>query len=215
MADAFCNLVPEARAFLANLAQNNSREWFQANKEQYDAQLKRPALLLLDQIAADLGKMTGQQVSTKLFRPNRDVRFSKDKTPYHEHLHMLWTTQGVDRQPLGWFFGISPKYISIGAGQMAFEKKAITLWRTTIDGPHGRDFETLIQTLKANGFRIDPPELKRVPSPYAKDHPREALLRRKSLAVWQEFRELPEPTHALKTTFKALQPLAKLLYQLT
>lgn len=216
MSDSFATLIPDARAFLSELAQTNSREWFLDNKARYDSHLKRPAELLLEQGAADLGKLTGHPVKTKLFRPHRDVRFSKDKTPYHQHLHMLWTTDTGGRQPIGWFFGIGLDYISIGAGLMGFEKDTLTQWRLAIDGPHGPEFAETIEQLKSNGFRIADPELKRVPSPYDKDHPRGELLKRKSLSAWRDYAEaLDAPTQALQETFKDLSPLTKQLRTLT
>ncbi|GAA6206982.1 DUF2461 domain-containing protein [Cognatishimia sp. WU-CL00825] len=209
MSDAFSQLIPETRAFLKALEKNNNRDWFLDHKDRYDSNLKRPAELLLDQAAYDLGKITGDPVKTKLFRPHRDVRFSKDKTPYHLHLHMLWTTDTGGRQPLGWFFGIGLDYISIGGGLMGFEKQTLLDWRAAVDGPAGQGFDTLMDDLASQGFRIAEPELKRVPAPYAKDHPQAALLRRKSLSAWQDFdtAELGAPTAALATVFQRLTPL--------
>ncbi len=215
MSDAFANLVPDTRSFLSELALHNTRDWFQDNKDWYDHELKRPAELLLEHMVPVLHKMTDKQVTTKLFRPHRDVRFSKDKTPYHQHLHMAWTTHSPGRQSIGWFFGISPEYISIGAGMMAFEKDSMIHWRNTIDGPNGVDVVDTLIDLKAQGFRVDEPELKRVPAPYSKDHPRHILLRRKSLTVWRDFDEMPDPVETLRSTFKTLMPIAKLLRQIS
>lgn len=92
MPDPFASLIPDARRFLGELFENNSRDWFAGQKSRYDADLKIPATLLLDQIAQDVGRATGATLTPKLFRAHRDVRFSKDKTPYHTHLHLLWAT---------------------------------------------------------------------------------------------------------------------------
>lgn len=210
--DPFASLVPEARAFLTKLESNNSRDWFQDNKAQYDTRLKNPALALLDVISADLGRMTAQPVTTKLFRPHRDVRFSKDKTPYHTHLHMLWTTPaGASAQ--GWYFGISPSYISIGAGVMGFDKTALLNWRAAVD--QDATFATLVSDLTDKGARLSEPELKRVPAPYAKDHPRGDLLRHKGLSVW--FDKSPQDikkgglTETIMTAFSDLLPVQSAL----
>ncbi len=93
MPDPFADLIPQARAFLGELSSNNTRDWFTAHKTRYESKLKAPALLFLDQVAHDLGRSTGQSLRPKLFRAHRDVRFSKDKTPYHTHLNMLWTIE--------------------------------------------------------------------------------------------------------------------------
>lgn len=211
--DTFQSLIPDARAFLGELAENNNRDWFLANKDRYDSTLKRPAELLLEQAGADLAKSLETEVKPKLFRANRDVRFSKDKTPYHQHLHMLWTADLGGIQPLGFFFGISLNYISIGAGLMSFEKETLTSWRAMIDGPLGADYAAQISNLGNQGFRIGEPELKRVPAPYDKEHPRGDLLKRKSLSAWKDFDEdsIPAPTKTLATVFKDLDPLVQML----
>ena len=89
MADDFAQMIPDARDFYARLAQNNTRDWWTEHKSEYEARLKAPALLFLDITADWLRDLSGSTITTKLFRPHRDVRFSKDKTPYNTHLHMF------------------------------------------------------------------------------------------------------------------------------
>lgn len=211
--DTFQSLIPDARGFLSELAANNNRDWFLANKDRYDGTLKRPAELLLEQVGANLRKSLDTSVKPKLFRANRDVRFSKDKTPYHLHLHMLWTADFGGLQPVGFFFGIGLNYISVGAGLMGFEKDTLTSWRVAIDGPLGVDYQKQTENLCKGGFRIAEPELKRVPAPYAKDHPRGELLKRKSLSAWKDFEEdaISAPVKTLETVFKDLDPLVQML----
>lgn len=208
MHDPFADLIPDARAFLAGLAQNNSRDWFTAHKEEYEATLKHPALLLLDQLAAQLKAQGEQTVTTKLFRPHRDVRFSKDKTPYNSHLHMLWQ---VGQAAL--FFGVAPDYVTFGGGVMAFDKNQLTNWRAAVDSDTGGDIANLTQTLMAQGYTPDAAELKRVPAPYDKDHPRAELLRHKSFKLWRQVPEQdwPTPISALQTGADDLRPLLDLL----
>ncbi|TMV09601.1 TIGR02453 family protein [Ruegeria sediminis] len=205
MPDPFAQLIPEARAFLAELSANNTRDWFTAQKSRYDRELKAPATLLLDQFALQIGPGAG----TKLFRPHRDVRFSKDKTPYNTHLHMLWTLPGDALQQPGFFFGISPDYVSIGGGVMGFDKEPLARWRDAVSGDFGKDMQALLAGYRDQGLRMDEPELKRVPPPFDKAHPHADLLRRKSLTVW---RDLPQaafdaPLTALQDTWQNLQPL--------
>ncbi len=213
MCDDFHSLVTDARQFLSELAEDNSRDWFLENKARYDSTLKRPAELLLAQTGADLSKALGSAVTPKLFRPQRDVRFSKDKTPYHLHLHMLWNANLGGVQPVNFFYGISLNYISVGAGYMGFEKDTLTSWRCMIDGPLGTDVEAMLTELTVAGFRIADPELKRVPAPYDKDHPRGPLLKRKSLSVWRDFEaeDMTAPTKTLARVFEDLSPVVQLL----
>lgn len=209
--DPFTRLIPESLAFLKDLRQNNTRDWFTAQKSRYEAELKTPATLLLDQVAADLQKGWGRHVTTKLFRPHRDVRFSKDKTPYHTHLHMLWTLD--DGASPGFFFGVSPEYVRAGAGLMAFDKAALIRWRAAIDGPAGDTITAVLAAAEKDGLTPDAPDLKRVPAPFPQDHRHGDLLRRKGLAIWADLPEASQaqPTDALRTQFSAARPVIEAL----
>ena len=208
MTDAFAQFIPEARAFLTDLSAHNTRDWFADHKPQYEAQLKRPARLLLDQVAADLTRRTDTKVCTKLFRPQRDVRFSKDKTPYHTHLHMLWQVGHY-----GLFLGLSPSYVRVGGGIMAYDKSQLLRWRAAVDQEFGDQLQALLDILALRNFAPDTPELKRVPAPYDKSHPHGRLLRRKSLTVWAELpdAQIRHPVAALDGSFATLKPLLDLL----
>lgn len=204
MPDAFAQMIPEARAFLRELAAHNTRDWFAAHKPRYDAELKAPATLLLDSVAQDWGRVIGKPLKPRLFRPQRDVRFSRDKTPYTTHLHMLWAE--AEGGP-GWFFGISPDYVTAGAGIMGFDKAQLTAWRAAVDGPAGA---RMADALVVTGARLDEPELKRVPAPYDKSHPQAALLRRKSLAIWSDIEDASAAgglIAALTGAFESFRPV--------
>ncbi|MFY0618027.1 DUF2461 domain-containing protein [Shimia sp.] len=203
-------LIEDTQMFLSKLAENNTREWFVAHKETYEDQLKSPAQVLLDQVGAALHQQTGHVPTSKLFRPNRDVRFSKDKTPYHLHLHMLWLTP-----PTGWFFGIGLQTVSIGAGIMGFDTDGVSRWRAAVASAQGDAIASEVQSLLDLGARLQEPELKRVPAPFDKEHQHRDLLRRKSLCLW--FDRQPESlaqcplTEEISATFEKLAPLNHLL----
>lgn len=207
MSDPFAALIPEARAFLRDLAAQNTRDWFGAHKSRYEAKLKAPALLLLDQVAQERGP--GAPLTSKLFRPHRDVRFSKDKTPYHTHLHMMWTLPGNAGFAPALFFGIAPDYVTAGGGVMAFDKPGLMAWRTGVDGAFGARLTGLLEQAARNGLTPDAPVLKRVPAPYGTDHPRADLLRRKGLALWRPFQdaEIAHPLATLARVFDDLTPV--------
>lgn len=197
-------LYRDARQFLIELAANNDRDWFSRNKARYDTHLKRPAERLLAELGGTIAALAGSPVRGKLFRPHRDVRFSEDKEPYHTHLHLLWTAP----DGRGWFFGLSPDYASAGAGMMVFLPEMLEHWYEAVAGAHG---ETLAASLDAGGWRLNPPDLKRVPPPYPPDHPREALLRRKGLIAWVDDLDaalLDDPRGALNEAFTGLSPVS-------
>jgi hypothetical protein len=152
--NAFGTLIADARSFYADLAQNNTKAWFTEHKSHYDTALKTPAKLLLDQIAPHVAELSEGTVKTKLYRPHRDIRFSKDKTPYSLHLHMLWSPQGNGTQP-GYFFGISEQYVTAGAGIMAFDKAQQTGWRAWVS--EGRTHRRACPQTYSRPLRQGPP----------------------------------------------------------
>ncbi|MGH1577525.1 TIGR02453 family protein [Planktotalea sp.] len=208
MADDFTKFIPEARAFLSELALNNKREWFHDNKSRFDAQIKTPAKHLLNVIAPQLSEKLDVPVTTKLFRANRDVRFSKDKTPYTLHVHMLWTAQGATAQP-SYFFGIAKEYVTAGAGIMGFDKTQQSAWRAWVSEREGDHLQARIDAALSQGATLREAELKRVPAPFGKDHPRGDLLRRKSMTLWKDIEsdaasDLPA---AILSAFKLFDPV--------
>ncbi len=202
---AYSTLITDSRAFLNELSENNNREWFNENKTRYDTALKKPAKALLGDLQAQLATLLEQPVSTKLFRANRDVRFSKDKTPYSTHLHMMWTPQGNGTQP-AYFFGIAQEYVKVGAGVMSFDKAQQSAWRAWVSEREGDAFQTRID---ATGATLGKPELKRVPSPFEKDHPRAELLQRKSLVLWKDIETEPsaDVAGAINDAFTLFNPV--------
>jgi len=174
---------PQTNAFLADLAANNSRDWFTQNRARYDTQYLAPAKAFADAFAAQLERRSGAPVDTRLFRIHRDVRFAKDKTPYNTHVHIAWRNPGA---ALWWMFGLEVDALVIGFGCFGFGKDKLDHWRRLLDSPAGAELQDIVQGLTDAGLRIDPPSLKRVPAPFDKDHPRGVLLRHKELAIWKD-----------------------------
>lgn len=197
------DFASNVRSFLEDLSRNNERDWFRMQKSRYDAEVKRPAERLLESLVPKLEAQTGQTVRTKLFRPHRDVRFSEDKTPYHVHLHAVWSVP----DGRGWYFGLAPDYATLGGGIMSFDDEQLENWREAVEGPAGDELLGLLTEMSA---RVDPPELKRVPAPHGRDHPHEDLLRRTGLVAWIDgiFDDLvPDPEAGLASTLDRLGPL--------
>ena len=204
------NLITDARRFLTTLHANNNRDWWQDNKATYDSDLKAPAMVLMAALTDPLAQLTGEDISTKLFRPHRDVRFSKDKTPYNTHLHMMWQVNaGAPQNPV-FFFGIGLDYITTGAGIMGFDKPVLENWRKMVDLDTDR-ITGIIADVEQAGFALREPALKRVPATYDKDHPAGHLLRMKGVTASAEIAPDAKLPNAVLQNFKALWPLNNLL----
>ncbi len=169
--------------FLSDLRANNKREWFQENKKRYEAELKKPGALFALAFANTLGEKLGQEQQAKVYRINRDVRFSKDKTPYNSHLHISTCFDPKTDAP-AFMFGIEPNKLTLGMGCMGFSKTGLDKWRAGVDGKQGALFANEVSKLQAKGFRISEPNLKRVPTPYSQDHERAEFLKYKGFMLW-------------------------------
>ncbi|MEM1233756.1 MAG: DUF2461 domain-containing protein [Pseudomonadota bacterium] len=212
MPSLLTRLIHDAQTFLTSLEAENTREWWTAHKEDYEEKLKAPAQTLLAEMSGKLSRLTDAPVGTKLFRPQRDIRFAKDKTPYHTHLHMLWSVPGNGPIKPAYFFGISPNYVTLGAGQRDFDKAGLEAWRHHAD-IKGHEVAILMNTLTDADFRISDPAYKRVPAPYPKNHPNEAILRRKGLTAWRDS-DAGLTRDQMAQVFDALTPLVLLLARL-
>lgn len=180
----------ESLSFLTDLAANNSREWFQAYKPDYERLIKKPADTFRADLEDVLGGMTGHQMSSKQFRINRDLRFSKDKTPYNTHIRMaFWPREaafgGRDGQPPSFFLSIEADHIRLGTGCMAFPGPVLARYLDDLPSGFGDEVETLLADLERQGFEKSEPDLARAPKsvPAGTSHP--LLARHKGLAVWK------------------------------
>ena len=184
MSDGFTELIDVSNAFFSDLAKNNRKDWFASRKQYFGETIQKPAQLLGEVLAQDLGALTGQNYACKQFRIYRDVRFSKDKTPYHTHLHLMWSAQRAGMP--GWYFGSSPDYLIVGCGYMTLEKPMLARFRAAVDADGATLADALAEAAMSAGATLSdfgPAPLKRVPKPYAADHPQAELLKRKNLAV--------------------------------
>jgi len=204
----------EGRTFLQDLAANNNRDWFQANKKAYETHVKKPAALLAEAISEGLAAQTGTPFSHKIFRINRDVRFSADKTPYNTHVRFaFWPSNSTAEKPMTgtcFFLSIEANEWVTGCGCMQMPPEQLTTFRASLDNPkQAAELNKILATLAKEGFTAKDPELKRVPSGFDKDHAEAEHLKRKSLSVWKTYDGNADDITAddILSGFKLMQPL--------
>jgi len=173
--DGFTQMIDDSNAFFTQLAQNNSKEWFNPRKDHYNANIKKPAEFFADVLSEDFSRIAGRTYQGKLFRIYRDVRFSKDKTPLNAHLHILWKQPGDNPFAPAFFFGSQPRQMSVGFGFMGFKGDALTRFRAFVDA-WGDLLTDAIDETGMTWSDWGPAPLKRVPAPYDKEHPHGELL---------------------------------------
>ncbi|MDN4643711.1 DUF2461 domain-containing protein [Arthrobacter sp. PsM3] len=171
--DTFAGIPDAAFQFYAELERNNNRDWWLEHKATYDAAVKGPLTLLLAELEPSFG-------AAKLFRPNRDIRFSLDKSPYKTAQGALApTADGV-----GFYIQLSADGLLIGGGCHTQTPAQLTRFRSAVDAPSsGGALQSIVQDIEAAGFAVEGESLKTVPRGFDKDHPRAELLKHKSLTA--------------------------------
>ncbi|MFV0595994.1 DUF2461 domain-containing protein [Shewanella sp.] len=175
----------ESLDFLKRLAHNNSRDWFKAHQDEYENHVRTPALRFIEQIQPDIVAISprltavAKKVGGSLMRPQRDSRFSNDKTPYKTNVGIQFRHfQGKDVHAPGLYLHIAEDGCFIAAGIWHPESKVLNAIRTCIDeNPNG--YKKALQTLTSQGFVMDGDSLTRPPKGFDKHHPMLDELKRK------------------------------------
>ncbi|MGN9838962.1 DUF2461 domain-containing protein [Nonomuraea sp. H19] len=177
----FTGFPDEAFIFYEGLEADNSKTYFTRNKHLYEEAVRAPMLALTDELAAEFG-------SAQLFRPYRDVRFAKDKSPYKTHQGAF-----VDLMPgIGFYVEISASGLFMAGGFYTQASDQIARYRAAVDGDlTGKPLSAITDALVAAGYDLLGERLKTKPRGFSEDHPRIELLRHKSLYAGARFE--PEP----------------------
>lgn len=184
---------PRTFAFLRDLARNNDRDWFNANKPRYIADVRDPLLDFIASFAPKLAKISPHLVADpspvggSLFRIYRDTRFSKDKSPYKTHAGMTFRhADGRDVHGPIFYLHLEAGRVFTAAGMWHPPSDALKKIRDAIvENP--RRFRSVLRT---RGCALDDSDrLSRPPRGYPADHPLVEELKRKTFTTSREFSE--------------------------
>jgi len=182
-------LPAEAIAFLRDLKANNTRDWFQANRARYDRDVKDPLDTFRAALCTLLSDLTGAKLQAKSFRLHRDMRFSKDKTPYHAHLRTAFWA-GTDKPISGpaCHLSIETDKVIFGNGVMQFAPESLAAWRAALSEgtADARNLDRIVADLTGKGWTLREPDLKKPPRGTPPDHPYARYLRYKGFTIWHE-----------------------------
>lgn len=200
----FEGIPAAAISFYAGLEENNNREWWLEHKKTYDAQVKEPLTALLAELEPQFGP-------AKIFRPNRDIRFSQDKSPYK-------TAQGAfaaHQEGIGYYLQISADGLLVGGGYHSHTPAQLARFRAAVDAPaSGEELQGIVHAVAAAGFAVEGEKLKTVPRGFDKDHPRAELLKHKTLSAGVELGEprwlsTPAAKKEIAARWETLRPLVE------
>ena len=194
--------------FCKKLAKNNTREWFHDNKPTYK-EAQENVKSFQAELLAELQKIDAID-KHKMYRIYRDVRFSKDKTPYNPDFRLSFNREGAHRRG-GYYLRIAPNNSFIACGFWGPEPKDLKLIRSHI----AQDAKPLRKILNAKKFKdtfgtLQGDQVKSAPKGFSKDHPDIDLLRFKQLYVHREIsNEVVMSEDFIKEiikTYKAIHP---------
>jgi uncharacterized protein (TIGR02453 family) len=171
---AFRGWPAEALEFYEGLAADNSKSYWTAHRTVYDEQVHAPMVELLAELEPQFG-------AGKIFRPYRDVRFSKDKSPYK-----LAIGATLER---GGYVQLSAEGLAAGCGMYRMAPDQLTRYREMVAADvTGGLLDGIVAELRANRIAVEGHDvLKSAPRGFSKDHPRIDLLRYRGIIAWKEW----------------------------
>jgi uncharacterized protein (TIGR02453 family) len=168
----FRGIPDEAFAFYEGLAADNSKTYWTAHKQTYEEAVRAPFAELLGGLEPEFGQ--GQA-----FRPYRDVRFSKDKSPYKDHQGGFVETADA----VGYYVQVSAGGLMVAGGWYAPQGPQVARYRELVEGPAGAELEVVVGRLARGGFEIGGDRMKTQPRGVDPAHPRIELLRHRALVA--------------------------------
>lgn len=169
---SFRGISDEALEFYEGLAADNTKTYWTANKTVYEQTVRAPLVEMCEVLAPEFG-------SPYLFRPYRDVRFARDKSPYKEQQGATVGSGYVHVSATGLFAAMG--YYRMASDQLGRYREAVDEARP------GKKLERLVGSLRDQGYVVSGDTLKTRPRGYPADHPRIELLRHRSLVTWTDF----------------------------
>lgn len=197
----FTGIPLAALDFYEDLEADNTKSFWTRHKSAYETAVRDPIRALADTLTAEFGPV-------HFFRPYRDMRFSRDKSPYK-------TQQGVSIGPNYLHISAAGLFVAVGYYRMAPDQ--VARFRRAVDNSRsGGQLVRRVEELRGLGFVVDGEMLKTRPRDYPADHPRLDLLRHKSLVGWQEagspaWLHTPEAADHVAAAWRALAPLRRWL----
>ena len=204
MTAGFTGFPVAALDFYDDLEVDNTRSYWEKHKGVYAESVKAPMTALTAALEPEFGP-------AKIFRPFRDVRFAKDKTPFKTH-QGAFVRVG---EATGWYVEVSPRGVRTGAGFYDASTPRLHAIRAAIDHElTGPELERMLDGLRGAGWDIGGDRLKTSPRGYAADHPRIELLRHRSMTVGRSLGfdpviHTPELLEVVREHWRTLRPFVE------
>ena len=178
-------------SFFRELSTNNHKEWFHAQKKRYETSIKKPFEVFVNDLIGEIRKhdpSLAVEAKDCILRINRDIRFSKDKSPYNLHCTAFISNGGrKDKSIPGIFIRLSTEMIGIMGGCFGPSKEQLTSIRTSISD----DVKGFRKLIEDSSFfekfgEIKGEEIKRIPKEWQEAHQQEPLIAKKQFYFMAE-----------------------------
>ena len=224
----FTGFPREAVEFYAALAANNDKTWFDEHKEGFEKHVLAPARDFVFEMGKRLatispGVIADPRTNKSIFRPYRDTRFSKDKTPYKTHLGIFfWEGNRPKMECSGFYFHLEPPDLMLAACIHCFSKSLLGAYRDAVVHPtYGPRLTKAVKAVqREKGHLVGGEHYKKTPRGYAANRENAPFLLYNGLYAWYST-AIPDEFYSGKLLdyaldrFKAMLPLHKWLVEMT
>lgn len=227
MPETFDGFSKRCVSFLKGLAANNNRKWFEAHRADFDDYVMEPARQFVVSLGDRLhefapGVIVEPRVDRSIFRIYRDVRFSKDKSPYKTNLGIWFWEGGLPRKECsGFYFHLEPPTLLLAVGSHMFGKETLAEYRASVIHPkYGARLADAIDKVTDGPYTIGGKHYKRVPRGFDPDDENSDLLLYNGLYAATEI-GIPDELHTpglvdfCANKYRDMSPIHKWLVELT
>lgn len=220
----FQGFSQETVKFISELKVNNTKEWFNDNRDRFETNLMDPA----KKFVVDMGERLRDlapgihaipKVDGSIFRLHRDVRFSTDKSPYKTHLGIyLWEGERKKLECPGFYFHLEPPNLTLGCGLYLFTREMLPAYRkAVVDKKMGKSLQEAIDKVQAKfAYQLGGKHYKQIPRGFDPEHPNSDYLLHDGLHIGEET-EIPEELYSSRlieycySRYEIMAPLHKWL----
>jgi uncharacterized protein (TIGR02453 family) len=206
--------------FLRALKRNNRREWFNAHRDDYEANVRQPMFAIIERLAADFREFAPELVASpkaSMYRIYRDTRFSENKAPYKTHVAAIFPCRGLPKhEGAGLYFHVSPDEVWVGGGMYAPQTPQLQAVREHI-AANLRRLRTIVESpsFRQTVGELEGERLKRVPRGFAKDHEAAEYLKFRQFLAGRDFPAAfstsPKFYGGVLSVFRRVAPLTRFL----
>ncbi|MFC4060687.1 DUF2461 domain-containing protein [Planomonospora corallina] len=203
---SFSGFPDEAFMFYEGLEADNSKTYWTRHRTLYEEAVRAPMAALGEELQAEFGPV-------RLFRPHRDVRFARDKSPYKTHQGAFAPTA----EATGYYVQLDAAGLYVAAGTYSVQGERLARYREAVDEEtSGVPLARIVDGVRAAGYAVEGDRLRTRPRGVPEDHPRLELLRHRSLHASLRFEpepwvHTPEVLDRVRTVWRDLTPLVEWL----